>query len=62
METGKENWRGGCNAAGTPTEEGEIKRFRSPFDPSVILTDIAERDRYGNLKWVAYTEGQENDY
>jgi len=56
MKTGIENWRGGCNAPGKPEKEGDIIRYRSPFNRHAILTDIGKIDRYGHLIWVAHIE------
>ena len=53
LETGKELANGGCNAYGKPDFEGQEIKFVSPYHPDVILTDVAKRDRYGHLKWVA---------
>ena len=54
MKTGIENWRGGCNAPGKPEKEGDMIHYHSPFAHNVVLTDIAEVNRYGHLVWVAY--------
>ena len=38
-----------------PVYAGQKIQYKSPHCSAVILTDIAERDRYGRLIWTAST-------
>lgn len=44
------------NAPGRPAYEGQYIVFHSPHHREALLVDMAERDRYGNLNWVAVND------
>lgn len=53
VPTGTELANGGTNHPGRPACEGQLGVFRSPYAKNTYGVDVAEKDRYGQLRWVA---------